>query len=149
MYFADQSYFVYKPSNYATWIWTDISLSSLLFSEYQIDSCLQGISRIFIFFINSKTSIVGNSLSSWNSTVLHNAIRRLFYLQSFRIQTLRVHEISFFFLLNVSIWLLQIFSERDIFRILQKIHKVELFLITFCKLVTMIYSARVSSTSIK
>ena len=52
--------------------------------------------RTFIIFINSKTSIVGNSLSSSNSTLLHNAIRQLFYLQSFRIQTLRVQEISSF-----------------------------------------------------
>ena len=53
-------------------------------------------SSIFIIFINSKTSIVGNSLSSSNSIVLHNAIRQLFYLQSFRIQTRRVQEISSF-----------------------------------------------------
>ena len=52
--------FINMP-NYPTWIWKDIPLSRLLFSEYQIDSCLQGI-IVFSFFHKFKNINCGKQL---------------------------------------------------------------------------------------
>ena len=89
-----------EKCNYKNIFW---SLSH--FCEYEIDYLEQENINFSSFFINSKTSIVGNHFSSWKSMQFNvKPIRHIFYLESFKIQTLQRSWDIINFIENLTIW---------------------------------------------